>query len=112
MKKFLEIIKRVKSIDRFLLILGIICITVSAILTFYFGDNLNLDNEIISIFIWFSIIGCIWICILSFLFLLISIPIYRIHKIEIWTSLKWEILLTIGLIASLTIFHLCTLIVY
>lgn len=112
MVRLLRIIEKVKKIDRALLIIAIICMITASIFTLYFGDNLTLDNEEYSIFIWFSIIGSVWICILSFVLILISAIAYKKEKLQIWDSLKKEIILIVSLIASLTIFHLCTLTVY
>ena len=108
----IKFINKVKPIDRILLIIAICCILISSILTLYFGDNLTINDKIVPTFIWFSIIGCIWICILSVFYLLISIIIFKLKKVTIWKTFKTEIILTIGLISSIALFHLCTLTVY
>ena len=108
----IKILNKVKPVERILLIIAIICILLSSILTLYFGDNLTINDKLVPTFIWFSIIGCIWICFLSTVYLIVSIIIFKLNRLEIWTTFKNEIILTIVLISSITIFHLCTLTVY
>jgi len=102
----LRIIDKVKMIDRVLLIISIAGLFISCLITLAFGERtFTLDNEAISGFIWFSILGSIYICLLSTVALIISIFIYRSGKREIWPHFKREVFLTLGCVASLTILH-------
>ena len=108
----MKFIDKVKPIDRILLIIAISCILISSILTLYYSDKLTINDKIVPSFIWFSIIGSIWICFLSTVYLIVSIYIFKLKNLNIWTTFKTEIILTIALISSIAIFHLCTLTVY
>ena len=105
-----NIINKTKLIMRLALAIAIASLFISCLLTLGFGQRaFDLDNEIISTFIWFSIIGSTWTCLLSIIILAICIFIYRKYDREIWHNLKREIILTLSSVASLTIFYLLAL---
>jgi hypothetical protein len=112
MNQTIKVIDRVKAIDRVLLKITIVCLLISCLLTLIFGDNFNLDNDIIPTFIWISIIVGVWMCLLSIVTLLILITIYKLKNKGTWHSFKREIILTLASIGSLTMLWLCGLIVY
>jgi hypothetical protein len=110
MEQVLRLIDKVRIIDRIVLIIAIVSVAISCLLALVFGDGaFNLHNEIISTFIWFSILGCFWTCLLSTVALIISIIIHRLNNKEILRSFKQEIILTLVAAASLTMFYLCIL---
>ncbi len=105
-----NIINKTKLIMRLALAIAIASLFISCLLTLGFGQRaFDLDNEIISTFIWFSIIGSTWTCLLSIIILAICIFIFRKSDREIWHNLKREIILTLSSVASLTIFYLLAL---
>ena len=109
-EKVLKLINKLKGICRIALIIAIVSLVISCVLTLTLGDNaFYLDNDVISSYIWFSIIGSIWVFILSTISLIISVIVYLQHDKEFWMPFKREIILTFLTIASLTILHLSIL---
>jgi hypothetical protein len=112
LEQILRIIDKVKFVDRIVLITAIVSVVISFLLMRILGDNVfALGNGVIFVFVWFSIVGSAWVCLLSTVILVISIIIYRLSNKEIWRSFKREIMLTLGSVASLTMFYLSTMVV-
>ena len=105
-----KLINEGTAVCRMALIIAIVSLIISCFLILGFNDVVfHLGNEVISAFIWFSVIGGIWICLLSTVFLLISIAIYNLDRKVDLASVQTGIILTLVNIASLAMAYLCAL---
>ena len=107
----LSIIESIKYLIRIGLYAVIGSILISTILIYLWEEEIWSVNEpeFLSTFVWFSIMGGIWIIFLSIIFLIISAVIYKYKNVRIWDSVKAEIFLVLGSIFSFLILHLCSL---
>ena len=106
----LNIIHKLKSVLRLVLMISSVSLILSSILVLVFGNRaLDINEVVLSTVIWYSIILGLWISILSIALITASVVIYKVKNIKVWSSLKREIKLTVGTIVSLVILYLCCL---